>query len=184
MTLVRDHPDGVHPLSHDEHGNPVVKLTPRGMHTSVVLVDKLDRAVLRAVAYALTLGATEVRAVHAAVDPDRAMHLADAWMASGVPIALDVVECWDRNVPRTLEEEVIQLGRRGDEVTVVMPRRDFPKLRQRLLHDRHESTDRPPAGAPSARRRGGGAVLLRPQDEGSATAVGPLERRIGWPTCA
>ena len=136
VTLVRDHPDGVHPLSHDEHGNPVVKLTPRGMHTSVVLVDKLDRAVLRAVAYALTLGATEVRAVHAAVDPDRAMHLADAWMASGVPVALDVVECWDRNVPRTLEEEVIQLGHRGAEVTVVMPRRDFPKLRQRLLHDR------------------------------------------------
>jgi amino acid transporter len=136
VTLVRDHPDGVHPLSHDEQGNPVVKLTPRGMHTSVVLVDKLDRAVLRAVAYALTLGATEVRAVHAAVDPERAMHLADAWMASGVPVALDVVECWDRNVPRTLEEEVIQLGHRGAEVTVVMPRRDFPKLRQRLLHDR------------------------------------------------
>ncbi len=140
VTLVRDHPrdhpDGVHPLSHDEQGNPVVKLTPRGMHTSVVLVDKLDRAVLRAVAYALTLGATEVRAVHAAVDPDRAMHLADAWMSSGVPVALDVVECWDRNVPRTLEEEVIQLGHRGAEVTVVMPRRDFPKLRQRLLHDR------------------------------------------------
>jgi hypothetical protein len=106
------------------------------MHTSVVLVDKLDRAVLRAVAYALTLGATEVRAVHAAVDPERAMHLADAWMSSGVPVALDVVECWDRNVPRTLEEEVIQLGHRGAEVTVVMPRRDFPKLRQRLLHDR------------------------------------------------
>ncbi|MGZ5293492.1 MAG: APC family permease [Actinomycetota bacterium] len=136
VTLVRDHPDSVHPLSHDEQGNLVVKLTPRGMHTSVVLVDKLDRAVLRAVAYALTLGATEVRAVHAAVDPDRAMHLADAWMSSGVPVALDVVECWDRNVPRTLEEEVIQLGHRGAEVTVVMPRRDFPKLRQRLLHDR------------------------------------------------
>jgi hypothetical protein len=136
VTLVRDHPDGVHPLSHDEHGNPVVKLTPRGMHTSVVLVDKLDRAVMRAVAYALTLGATEVRAVHAAVDPDRAMRLAELWMASGVPVALDVVECWDRNVPRTLEDEVLALGERGAEVTVVMPRRDFPRLRQRMLHDR------------------------------------------------
>jgi hypothetical protein len=136
VTLVRDHPDGVHPLSHDEFGNPVVKLAPRGMHISVVAVDKLDRAVLRAIAYALTLGATEVRAVHAALDPERGAQLAIQASASGVPVALDIIECWDRNVPRTLEEEVMRLGERGAEVTVVMPRRDFPRLRQRLLHDR------------------------------------------------
>ena len=136
VTLVRDHPDGVHPLQHDERGRPVVRLVPRGEHDAVVLVDKLDQATLRAVRYAMTLGATQVRAVHAALDPDRAMVLVERWMDHAMPIPLDVVECWDRNVPRVLEHYVLGTAHESAEVTVVMPRRDFPKLRQRLLHDR------------------------------------------------
>ena len=136
VTLVRDHPDGVHPLQHDEQGNRVVRLVPRGEHDVVVLVDKLDQATLRAVRYAMTLGATEARAVHAALDPDRALTLVQAWMEHAIPIPLYVVECWDRNVPRVLERYVLTLANRGAEVTVVMPRRDFPRLRQRMLHDR------------------------------------------------
>jgi amino acid transporter len=136
VTLVRDHPDGVHPLSHDDRGHPVIRLNPRGTHTVVVLVDKLDRAVLRAVRYALTLGATEVWAVHAAVDPDIAASLVEQWMTYAMPIPLDVIECLDRNAARSLEQHVLQMADEGKEITVVMPRRDFPTLRQRLLHDR------------------------------------------------
>jgi amino acid transporter len=136
VTLVRDHPDGVHPLSHDEHGRPVVRFAPRGTHTVVILVDSIDSAVLRAVTYALTLGATDLRAVHAAVDPDAAMKLAERWMEHHIPVQLDVIECWDRNIPRTLERYVLEQADRGAEVTAVMPRRDFPKFRQRMLHDR------------------------------------------------
>ena len=98
VTLVRDHPEGIHPLTYDEHGKPVVRLAPRGRHTAIVLVDKLDSAVLRAVRYPLTLGATEVWAVHAAVDPDRAGALVRKWMDARMPVPLDVIECWDRNV--------------------------------------------------------------------------------------
>lgn len=136
VTLVRDHPDGVHPLSFDDRGMPVVRLAPRGRHTAIVLVDKLDSAVLRAVRYPLTLGCTEVWAIHAAVDPDRAGMLVKKWMEARMPVPLDVIECWDRNVTRALEEYVLSRSDRGTEVTVVMARRDFPKLRQRLLHDR------------------------------------------------
>ena len=136
VTLVRDHPDGIHPLTYDEHGKPIVRLAPRGRHTAVVLVDKLDSAVLRAVRYPLTLGATEVWAVHAAVDPDRAGVLVKKWMDARMPVPLDVIECWDRNVTRALEEYVLSRSDPGTEVTVVLARRDFPKLRQRLLHDR------------------------------------------------
>jgi hypothetical protein len=139
VTLVRDHPDGVHPLTYDDHGKPVVRLAPRGQHTAIVLVDKLDSAVLRAVRYPLTLGATEVWAVHAAVDPDRAGVLVKKWMDAKMPVPLDVIECWDRNVTRALEAYVLSRADRGTEVTVVMARRDFPKLRQRLLHDRTSS---------------------------------------------
>jgi hypothetical protein len=53
-----------------------------------------------------------------------------------MPIPLDVIECWDRNVARSLEEYVADLTGHRVEVTVVMPRRDYATLRQRVLHDR------------------------------------------------
>jgi hypothetical protein len=117
-------------------GAPVVRFAPRDDHHVMVVVDRLDRAVFRAIRYALGLGATEVRALHAAADPDRAQELMERWLRSGLPVPLDVIECWDRNVPRAIERDVLSRSRPGREITVVMPRRDFPSLRQRLLHDR------------------------------------------------
>ncbi len=43
LTLVRDHPEGVHPLSTGADGHSTVRFAPRGTHTAVVVVDKLDR---------------------------------------------------------------------------------------------------------------------------------------------
>ena len=136
VTLVRDHPEGVHPLQRDDEGRPVVRLTSRGTHEVVVLVDKLDRATLQALSYGLDLGATSIRAVHAAADPDRAAKLAQRWMELQAPVPLDVIECWDRDVPRALERYVVAMASDTSEITAVMPRRDYPRLRQRLLHDR------------------------------------------------
>ena len=67
VTLVRDH---LHPEG-DPSGNGHVSIAPRGGHVAIVLVDHADRATLRAVRYARTIGAQEVRAVHAAADPDQ-----------------------------------------------------------------------------------------------------------------
>jgi hypothetical protein len=53
-----------------------------------------------------------------------------------VPIDLDLVECWDRDVSRSVERYVVDLMGRDTEVTVVLPRRDFARVTQRLLHDR------------------------------------------------
>jgi amino acid transporter len=136
VTLVRDHPDGVHPLQRDADGRPVVRLATRGLHEVVILVDKLDRATLQAIEYSMDLGATSIRAVHAAADPDRAARLVDRWSELQAPVPLDVIECWDRDIPRALERYVIALTRETTEVTAVMPRRYYPKFRQRLLHDR------------------------------------------------
>jgi hypothetical protein len=58
------------------------------------------------------------------------------WMDLRVPIALDLVECWDRDVARSVERYVVDLMGPRTEVTVVLPRRDFAQARQRLLHDR------------------------------------------------
>ena len=128
VTLVRDHPHT------GEASN--VRLPARTIHRAVVLVDRPDRASLDALRYALSLGVDEVVAVHAAVDPEIQDQLIERWMDLRVPVALELVECWDRDVARSVERFVVDLMDRRTEVTVVLPRRDFPRLAQRLLHDR------------------------------------------------
>jgi amino acid transporter len=130
VTLVKDHLD-----QHD--GESATRaLLPRAVHRTVVLVDRLDRAALQAVRYALSLGADDVIAVHAAVDPEVQDELIARWMDLRIPVALDLVECWDRDVARSVERYVVDLMGPRAEVTVVLPRRDFARLSHRLLHDR------------------------------------------------
>jgi amino acid transporter len=136
ITVVRDHLGPGHPITETIGGRHRLRVLPRPSHRAVVLVDKLDRASLRAVRYALSLAPTEVRAVHAAVDQENQEQLMRRWMQLGVPVELDVIECWDRNVARSLERYVVELMGRHSEVTVVMPRRDDARLSHRLLHDR------------------------------------------------
>jgi amino acid transporter len=141
ITVVRDHPGTGHTALEDANGIRRLRLLPRRTHQVVVLIDRLDRAALRAITYALSLGGVETRAVHAAADPRAQGSLASAWMEMGLPIPLEIIECWDRNVPRALERYVVEQMASGDrEVTVVIPRRDFAQMRQRLLHDRTSRT--------------------------------------------
>jgi amino acid transporter len=142
VTLVRDHPvahEG-RPSARDSDplsdGSTGARLLPRASHRAVVLVDKLDRAAMQAVRYALSLRADEVTAVHAAVDPDVQDELITGWMDLRIPVPLDLVECWDRDVARSVERYVVDLVDPRTEVTVVLPRRDLARLRHRLLHDR------------------------------------------------
>jgi hypothetical protein len=62
----------------------------------------------------------------------------DAASASRIP--LDVEECFDRNIGRTVREYVDRLKSPDAEITVILPRREYPRLRQRLLHDRTSRT--------------------------------------------
>jgi amino acid transporter len=122
------------------------QLSPRRRHVALILVEDLDRAVLKASRYARGIEALEVRAVHAASDPDRAKGLIDQWIAFGylAGIPLDVEECNDRNIERSLRRYVSRFEDEATEVTLILPRRHFPKRRHLLLHDR---TSRRIAGA-------------------------------------
>jgi amino acid transporter len=136
ITFVRDHPGQRHPVTHVRDGRTRLRLTARFAHEVVVLVDRADRASFRAIRYALSLGADDVWAVHAAVDQVNQETLIRRWMDLGVPVQLDVLECWDRNVARTLERYIAERVGRRREITVVIPRRDHAQLRGRILHDR------------------------------------------------
>ena len=133
VVIVRAHGRGAHPAHHHQ-----IQLSPRRRHVALILVEDLDRAVLKASRYARGIQALEVRAVHAASDPDRAKMLIDQWIAFGylAGIPLDVEECNDRNIERSLRRYVSRFQDEATEVTLILPRRHFPKRRHLLLHDR------------------------------------------------
>ena len=110
----------------------------RNRHEVLVLVDQLDVAAARAIQLARTMAPDQLRAVHCELDPIRSAVLADEWRRLGLTrLALDVVECPDRRVTRSVAEVVARSLADGQtEVSVLIPRREYTRLWHRLLHDR------------------------------------------------
>ena len=104
----------------------------------LVLIDSLDQSAARALQYARTLLPDELRAVHVAVDPDRAEALSEEWQRLGlVRLPLEMVHCPDRRIDRAVLEVVaddVSDGR--TEVSVLIPRHEYRRFWHRLLHDR------------------------------------------------
>jgi amino acid transporter len=111
-------------------------------HAVIVLIDKIDRTSARAIQYARTLNPDRLDAVHIAVDEQKAQELSREW--SNLPlkqISLDVRECPDRRINRTVLEVVSELAADGEtEVTVLIPRREYRSGWHRFLHD-HTADD-------------------------------------------
>jgi amino acid transporter len=107
-------------------------------HVVIIMVDKLSRAVARAIQYARSLTPDEIRAVHFALDDRRAREIEEDWQRLGLArIALTLVECPDRRVARAALEAVAEETLDGDtEVTVLIPRIEYRRFWHRLLHDR------------------------------------------------
>jgi amino acid transporter len=133
VVVVRDHGGGGHRL-----GEHRVQISPRSRHVAVILVDRLDRSILKAIRYARSIQALDIRALHAGVDPQQAQHLAEQWSEVGqiLGIPLDLDECFDRDIARTVRQYVEELRTDEAEITVILPRREYPRLLHRLLHDR------------------------------------------------
>src|SRR5207248_6867114 len=137
VAVIREHGGAGHAVTGDR-----VRVSPRSRHIAVILVGRFDRSVLKAVRYARQIDAMDIRAVHAAVDPHVAAHLAEQWAEVGnlLRTPLDVEECFDRNIARTIREYVERLKSPDAEITVILPRREYPRATQRLLHDHTSRT--------------------------------------------
>ena len=114
-------------------GRPILR-----RHVVFVMVDQLNRATARALQYARSLTPDEIRAVHFAIDEQRARELTDEWRKLGLArIPLHLVECPDRRVARAALETAAEASISGDtEVTVLLPRLEYRRAWHRLLHDR------------------------------------------------
>jgi amino acid transporter len=108
-------------------------------HSVVVLVDRLDLAVLRALRYAGSLRPTSITAVHFVLDTAAAACLQQEWierrLGDRAPLAL--VDCPDRRLVHAIGQHALDtvISDRA-EVTLLLPRRTFGRVSQRLLHDR------------------------------------------------
>jgi hypothetical protein len=133
VVVVRDHGGAGHPITQGR-----TQIGPRHRHIALILVERLDRAVLKSVRYARGINASSIRAVHAATDPDRARELTQQWLELGhlTGVPLDIEECHDRNIERSLRLYVSQLQGLDTEVTLILPRRHFRRKLHLLLHDR------------------------------------------------
>jgi hypothetical protein len=123
-------------LEHDAIAAATAPILRR--HLVLVLVERLDRSTARALQYARTLTPDELRAVHVAHDLDRADALADEWRRLGLSrVPLELVECPDRRITRSVLQVVADELSRGDtEVSVLLPRRSYRRAWHKLLHDR------------------------------------------------
>ncbi len=115
-----------------------VQLKPRHHARRVVLllVDNYDLATVAALKYARGLRPTTLRAVHFSLDVERAGRLRQQWADAGSGVSLELADCPDRRLAHAAARLVATLAAVPDtHVTVVLPRRSYPPLAGRVLHD-------------------------------------------------
>jgi hypothetical protein len=106
-------------------------------HTvAIVFVSGVHDATRRAVNYAMTLEASETRAVHFELDPERGSRIQEEWV--GMRIPLDIVEAPFRDLTRPMLDEVRRSTSKPDTVAiVVVPEIIVPKWWQFPLHNKN-----------------------------------------------
>ena len=108
-------------------------------HVVLVMVDRLDLAVIRTIRYAGSLRPTELRAMHVAIDVEAAKDLQAEWITRGLGerVPLELVDCADRRLVRASAQAALRtVVQEHAEVTLLLPRRTFHRVSQRILHDR------------------------------------------------
>ena len=124
-----------------EEGHPVgVDARPLIPERTVALVfvSAVHDATIRAVNYAETLEASEVRAIYFDLDPEAAHRMQEEWAEAGLRIPLDIVEAPFRDLTRPTLEEVRRFSSRpGTLVLVVLPEFVVSRWRHRLLHNQN-----------------------------------------------
>jgi amino acid transporter len=102
----------------------------------LLLVDGYDLATIAAVRYAKSLHPSALRAVHFSLDSARADKLRRQWLAADVNVPLELADCPDRRLGHAAARlAAAEAAVPGTHVTVVLPRRSYPPLAGRLMHD-------------------------------------------------
>jgi amino acid transporter len=111
-------------------------ILPSRVH-SIVLVSKLHRPALQALAYARATRPSSLEAITVAVDPDEARALADEWERRRIPVPLKVLDSPFREITRPVVDYIqgIRTANPRDLVTVFVPEYVVGRWWEQLLHN-------------------------------------------------
>jgi amino acid transporter len=106
-------------------------------HQAFLLVNGVDLAVIEGLRYGKGLRADELVAVHFMVDALHAKMLRKRWDDFGFETPLRIVDCPDRQITRAAQTLVVatQHEHPDTNVTLLLPRRTYAPISNRLLHD-------------------------------------------------
>ena len=104
---------------------------------AIVLVSKIHKPTMRALAYARATRPSTLEAVSVAVDPQEAAQLQEEWDAREVPVPLKILDSPYREITRPILEYVKSVRRRSprDVVTVFLPEYVVGRWWEHLLHN-------------------------------------------------
>lgn len=126
------------PVVSDDLGDAGAEPLIPGRTVTLVFVSAVHDATIRAVNFAVSLGAPETRAVTFELDPGGAQKVAGEWFDRRLGIPLDVVEAPFRDLTGPMLEEVRHYTARLDTVVnVVIPEFLVGKRRHYLLHNQN-----------------------------------------------
>ncbi|NWF29133.1 APC family permease [Streptomyces sp. PKU-EA00015] len=136
MTAIRKHYDRVAEeiAAPDEPSDDSVR--PSRVH-SIVLVSKVHRPTLRAVAYAKLMRSDKLEALSINVDPAETKALQAEWERRGINVPLKILDSPYREVTRPVIEYVKSLRRESprDAVSVIIPEYVVGHWYEHLLHN-------------------------------------------------
>jgi amino acid transporter len=136
MTAIRRHYDRVaEEISADEAPSDE-SMKPSRVH-SIVLVSKLHRPTLRALAYAKLIRSDQLEALSISVDPTETKALKDDWERRGINIPLKILDSPYREVTRPVIDYVKSLRRESprDVVSVYIPEYVVGHWYEHVLHN-------------------------------------------------
>ncbi|MGP4089825.1 APC family permease [Streptomyces sp. KR55] len=136
MTAIRRHYDHVSQELAAPEGPSDDSLRPSRVH-SVVLISKIHRPALRALAYAKLLRSDTLEALSVNVDPAETKGLRDEWDQRGIDVPLKVLDSPYREVTRPVIEYVKSLRKESprDVVSVIIPEYVVGHWYEHLLHN-------------------------------------------------
>ncbi|WP_204073965.1 APC family permease [Planotetraspora phitsanulokensis] len=137
MKGIRHHYDRVaEELAAPEEGEHDESMLPARNH-AVVLVSKIHKPTLRALAYAKATRPSTLEAVTVSVDADEAARLQEEWDRRGIPVPLKILDSPYREITGPVLEYVKSLRRRSprDVVSVYIPEYVVGHWWEHLLHN-------------------------------------------------
>ncbi|GKQ35527.1 APC family permease [Streptomyces sp. A012304] len=136
MTAIRRHYDGVAAELVAPEGPSDDSVRPSRVH-SVLLISKIHRPTLRALAYAKLMRSDTLEALTVNVDPAETKALRSEWERRGIDVPLKVLDSPYREVTRPVIEYVKSLRRESprDAVSVIIPEYVVGHWYEHLLHN-------------------------------------------------